>query len=588
MKKLIIVCAALAALLLIFAACGGRGELLDLPEAESLTVTSGSLADKAGTTVFVTAPDEIDKMLSGLKTARWKRGAAAAGEPADWLCRLEFGGATVFIVGPDEIAWDGSLWHTADRTVLDLGVYERYFRPLPDKGTPPPDFTSAPTPAVTPDVTPVPTPAPELTEDWQKAYAELVSRRVAEYDPGWSSNILALDLKDFTGDGVPELLLYTEGGGASGGLELYVMEDGELRAFCKNCMDGMPLAANAVGGRLSTNYGAANADLDWPYLRLFDDGWLIGSYNADPIGSFYDWYRPGADADGRLTLEKLISFETEGAEGEGDHGENVARWTVNGEEVSRAKFYAARAAFLIELMEKTEYYVRWDGAVRDCGAAPDLEKFERDARGLLASWDPDVPAAFASQRDPSLDGALTQAELDALNLWFDPMFARDNVLSPTEMSCFFTSWYDRAEDLDLREFLRYYPNGTVTEEADEFEALSKLDNWPFPGAESADKMPVPIHRIPRANVDATLSEYAGITTADLTGVGAERLIYLKEFDAYYNFTSDFGPGTFKATRGERDGDNITLYNETDGGTAVLRLENVGGRWLIRSHTLIVS
>ena len=584
MKKLLSVLAALAALLLVLAGCGEKGELLSLPDADSVTATSGSLAEESGRTVCVTAPDEIDKMLSGLRSARWERTAVVSAEPADYLCRLEFGGETVYIVGPSEIAWDGSLWRTADRTVLDLGVYEYYFRPLPDKGTPPPDFTSAPTPSVTPDVTPVPTPAPELTEEWQRAYADLVDRRIAEYEPGFSKNILALDLKDFTGDGVPELLLYTEGGGASGGLELYVWEDGELRAFCKNRADGLPLAANAVEGNFSTNYGVPNKDLDWPYLRLFSDGWILGSYNSDSISSFYEWYRPGADAEGRLALEKLISFETEGTDGDGDHGANAERWTVNGAEVSRTKFHAARTALLVELMGKTEYYVRWDGAVRDCGAAPDLEKFERDARGLLASWDGSLPVVVG-QRDPAPDGSLTEVELAEFNRWFDPMFARDNVLSPTEISCFFTSRYEKAEDLDLREFLRYYPNGTKTTDADEFEALSGLDNWPFPAAGSADDVFVPIHRILRADVDATLTEYAGITTADLTGVGTEGLIYLKEFDAYYNFTSDFGPGTFKATRGVRDGDIITLYNEAEGGTAVLRLEKVDGRWLIRSHTL---
>lgn len=30
--------------------------------------------------------------------------------------------------------------------------------------------------------------------------------------------------------------------------------------------------------------------------------------------------------------------------------------------------------------------------------------------------------------------------------------------SSTEVSCFFTSYYDRAEELSLAEFLRYYPN----------------------------------------------------------------------------------------------------------------------------------
>ena len=129
---------------------------LGLPDASSVRVTENGTGKRA----TIAAPDMIDELFYGLKTANWKRGDAVAGEPADWLCRLEFSGETLYIVGPDEVAWDGSLWQTSDRTVIDLEPFERLFRPLPDKGTPPPDFTPAPTPDETPDVTPVPTPAP--------------------------------------------------------------------------------------------------------------------------------------------------------------------------------------------------------------------------------------------------------------------------------------------------------------------------------------------------------------------------------------------------------------------------------------------
>jgi hypothetical protein len=254
----------------------------------------------------------------------------------------------------------------------------------------------------TPDAMPVPTRAPELTEDWQRAYAGLVARRIAEYDPGFSVNILALDLKDFTGDGMPELLLYTEGAGASGGLEIYVWEDGEAHAFCNNCMDGVPLAANAVDGSFSTNYGLANEDLAWPFLRLFDEGWILESHNAAwPADSYYRWYRIGADDAGRLKVEELISWEIAGDER--DFGEYYETgWTLNDREVPAEELHAARDAFFASLMGKTEYYVRWDGVTRDCGAAPDLEKFEREAKGLLASWDPDAPVVVIGSRTPAL------------------------------------------------------------------------------------------------------------------------------------------------------------------------------------------
>ncbi|MCR5649306.1 MAG: hypothetical protein K6F67_07245 [Oscillospiraceae bacterium] len=190
--------------------------------------------------------------------------------------------------------------------------------------------------------------------------------------------------------------------------------------------------------------------------------------------------------------------------------------------------------------------------------------------------------------EPAAENALTEEELAEFNGMLATivnMGKEDAYVS--DVSCFFTSYYDDPRDLDLRYFLRYYPYSEPVTDETEFNEIKKLDNWPFPEAESLEKMPVPVHKMLREDIDATLTKYAGITTADLSGVGAEGVFYLEESDAYYNYTSDFGPGTFQALRGERDGEFVTLYNESGhGAAAVLRLELVDGRWLIRSYTLI--
>ena len=94
-------------------------------------------------------------------------------------------------------------------------------------------------------------------------------------------------------------------------------------------------------------------------------------------------------------------------------------------------------------------------------------------------------------------------------------------------------------------------------------------------------MPVPIHRYSRADVDAYLEEHAGITTADLTTfpVSSADLLYLPEYDAFYNFTSDAGPGVFICEAGRREGALLILT----GGSAELTLEKTeAGRYLFRS------
>ena len=163
--------------------------------------------------------------------------------------------------------------------------------------------------------------------------------------------------------------------------------------------------------------------------------------------------------------------------------------------------------------------------------------------------------------------------------------------SSTEVSCFFTSYYDRAEELSLAEFLRYYPNDELlrvdnAEDQAQFEALVQLDDFPFQAEEdfmpSLTSIPTPTRRYPRAAVDATLQKYAGITTADLTNT--EGVLYLPEYDAYYNFTSDWGPGMFQPDGGEKLGNTVRFWTQEGSSRnyTVLTLENVDDTWLIRS------
>ena len=204
----------------------------------------------------------------------------------------------------------------------------------------------------------------------------------------------------------------------------------------------------------------------------------------------------------------------------------------------------------------------------------------------------DVPAAESQVLTDGAE-ALTAEELEQAREAFasDRYDEATGSSSSTEISCFFTSYYDRTEELSLAEFLRYYPNDELlrADSADDqaqFEALMKLEGFPFQAEEdfvpSLTTIPTPTHRYPRAAVDATLQKYAGITTADLTNT--EGVLYLPEYDAYYNFTSDWGPGMFQPDGGEKLGDTVRFWTQkgSSHNYIVLTLENVDGTWLIRS------
>lgn len=199
---------------------------------------------------------------------------------------------------------------------------------------------------------------------------------------------------------------------------------------------------------------------------------------------------------------------------------------------------------------------------------------------------------------PPLEGTpLTAEELARANEAFDCYGHPSD--KARELACFFTSSYEDVTELDFEEFLRYYfVESTELEDGDteEFQALAALPGFHW-DAEDLERwgnvpsgLPVPVHRISGAAVDRTLETYAGITAADLKNTNS--ILYLSEYDSYYNFTSDYGPGFFQPAEGVRDGDTVRLRSEAswrgDGSESVweLTLREEDGRWLIQSFTRI--
>ena len=183
---------------------------------------------------------------------------------------------------------------------------------------------------------------------------------------------------------------------------------------------------------------------------------------------------------------------------------------------------------------------------------------------------------------------LSQQELDAYNAVTD-CTVRDESGDITGMdihpaSYLLTSYYGNVRNLNFAEFLRYFPqDGSISDEA-EFEALKNLDSWPFKHAESMEQMPVPIHKISAASVNEVLRAYGGITAADLSNT--DGVFYLKDYDAYYTYTSDFGFSSFAAESGQQVENYVYLYgNHNDRNRSVLTLRLTPGTdtWQIMSY-----
>ena len=207
---------------------------------------------------------------------------------------------------------------------------------------------------------------------------------------------------------------------------------------------------------------------------------------------------------------------------------------------------------------------------------------------------PPVAAPSPSGVELPVDGRpLTGEEIARVNEAFLSHTERGGVTYATPVSGFFTSYYNDVRELSFPDFLCYFPGDGVLEDTDqeEFAALAALPSFPYRdevdtlGWDSPEDLPVPIHRIPRSSVDEALERYAGITAADLADTSG--VPYSEEYDSWYTFSSDFGPGTFVCAGGQVDEEAgaALLWTDRrgDGTRTELLLGRDGEDWHIRAH-----
>gem|GEM_PF-6629337 len=219
-----------------------------------------------------------------------------------------------------------------------------------------------------------------------------------------------------------------------------------------------------------------------------------------------------------------------------------------------------------------ELYKSFDGLLQQ-KYLEENSTYTTDLNELLNEWQAEGVTVLSSE------------QCIRLNKNFIPTSWNKNssgIASTNPLNGFFSCYYERPEDIDLNEFLRYNFDLDIGFTDDDFDLLRQhnvqiADLSSDETYEDAVRMQAPIHKYPRKKVDALLTKHAGITTADLSSV--PDMVYLEEFKSYYNFTSDYGPLPFNCSAGRITGDTVYL---SDGG-ATLTLRKTGDTWLIYSH-----
>ena len=175
--------------------------------------------------------------------------------------------------------------------------------------------------------------------------------------------------------------------------------------------------------------------------------------------------------------------------------------------------------------------------------------------------------APAGAEDDGSDAPLTGAELTYFaEEWFngDDFNIRNQFLN---------SLYDRPEDIDL--YNLFYCGSGLPETISDQE-LAEEGNWATDG-----ELICPLEKNSRANMDAVLTQYAGLTVEETNQVGLEGFSYREEYDAWYHAHGDtnYYPQV-DITAGRRQGDLIHLYyRETfrpdRGGWGCVTLRDLG-------------
>lgn len=142
--------------------------------------------------------------------------------------------------------------------------------------------------------------------------------------------------------------------------------------------------------------------------------------------------------------------------------------------------------------------------------------------------------------------------------------------------------YESPYDLNLSEFLAYFPSEEDVTDETEFERLKKSEHWLFRQDAQLSTMPVPIHKFPTSVVDEKLKDGFGIGLKDLSYAQNGELMYSEEYDCFYNTTSDAYFGYFSCTEGYIDGNTAVLIGEN----RRLELHLEDGKWLFYSLTEI--
>jgi len=194
---------------------------------------------------------------------------------------------------------------------------------------------------------------PVTAADPAQLYEAFITEKLTPFE----SYMVAMEYIDLDGNGIDELIVYDWGASANYGIEIFTVEDGEVRSFSTetnvitryegNAQALAPPSKNANdyvfwGVPTSHNNGFQPVQL-WFVPCDFVNGHVLYSMNGSEFHTSEDYYYFTSDENGYLTVELLMSFYCEAIDSNPANGWNCK---VNGEEVMVAWYDYMMVNFL--------------------------------------------------------------------------------------------------------------------------------------------------------------------------------------------------------------------------------------------------
>lgn len=162
----------------------------------------------------------------------------------------------------------------------------------------------------------------------------------------YSEYIVATEYLDLDGNGIDELIIYNWGASANCGIEIFTIENGEVRSFSTGTNgithyseEAKSLASPSANANaysfwgLPTSYSDRSDTVLWfvPCDYRKRNGYVLYSMNGSDVYTSEDYYYFTSDENGNLTVEVLRSFRCEAIV---SNPANGWKCYINGEEVN--------------------------------------------------------------------------------------------------------------------------------------------------------------------------------------------------------------------------------------------------------------